>query len=85
MTIIPDKSRPLGRRLLTLYQQHVRMDRYEPIQSDADLFSITERMQEEFPGNYIVEECFRPDLVCWGPRLVFATDEDATMFLLKWG
>lgn len=42
------------------------------------------KMQEEFPGNYILEEYYNPDKMSFNYRLKFLTEQDEIWFKLKY-
>lgn len=85
MRIIPSASTPMGKRLLKIYQDYEKILTFsEPTREGCLCKNSTEKMREEYPGEYIVEECFRPDTLLWGPCLVFEDEAEATMFLLRW-
>jgi hypothetical protein len=43
-----------------------------------------ESMQEYFPGNYVVEDCFNPQKLLFELRLKFDNPQDETLFLVKY-
>ena len=48
----------------------------------ANYEKATERMKEQFPGNYVVEEYYDSGVHRFELRLKFDTPEDETWFLL---
>jgi hypothetical protein len=45
---------------------------------------VAELLQQEYPGNYQVQEAFIPYTMSWGPRLVFEDEQEEIMFRLKY-
>ena len=43
-----------------------------------------DKMQEFFPGNYVLEEYYNPDKMCFKYRLKFLTEQDEMWFKLKY-
>lgn len=70
--------------------RNTRFDRdlrnlYERLPKTEDGFKLmTKTIQEVYLGNYVVQECYRPDSMCWGPEIIFETEHDQTMFLLRY-
>lgn len=52
--------------------------------ADASYEPATKRMQQRYPGNYIVEEYYNNKKHTWDLRLKFDTPEDETWFMLKY-
>lgn len=51
---------------------------------EENLKMLNERMQNRWPGNYIVEEFYNPKLVRFDFRLKFNSPKDETWFRLQW-
>ena len=45
---------------------------------------VAELLKEDYPGNYEVHEIFVPSNMAWGPKLVFADEQEEIMFRLKY-
>ena len=46
--------------------------------------TMTQWMQEAYPGNYMVQEAYIPDRGYWGAKLVFDSEQDEIMFNLRY-
>ena len=44
----------------------------------------TKRLQETYPGNYTIVECYIPEKYCWGPKLVFEDPQEEIAFILTY-
>ena len=68
------------------WQQALSKERGSAFGNDftATYEAATRRMQEKYPGEYIVEEYYDGKDHCFNLRLKFATPEDEIMFLLKY-
>ena len=52
--------------------------------TDAGFEKVTQRLKEDYPGNYIVHETFLPSKMSWGPKLVFEDEQEEIMWRLKY-
>lgn len=52
--------------------------------TETGLQNMTKRLQETYPGNYKVVECYVPEKYYWGPKLVFEDEQEEIMFMLRW-
>jgi hypothetical protein len=66
-----------------MWKQHLRMLYNVGTKDESGLDTVTSKMKERYPGNYIAVECFNPILGTWDARLIFNTDADETFFLLQ--
>lgn len=46
--------------------------------------TMTQWMQKDYPGNYMVQEAYIPDRGCWGAKLIFESEQDEIMFKLRY-
>lgn len=46
--------------------------------------TMTQWMQNDYPGNYMVQEAYIPDRGCWGAKLIFETEQDELWFKLRY-
>jgi hypothetical protein len=59
-------------------------EQWDGTMMEHHLIRATEQMKEKYPGNYIVEEYFDPQILEFSLRLKFETPEEETLFLLKY-
>lgn len=52
--------------------------------STDSLMKATARMQEKYPGDYIIEEYYDTDTMKFAYKLEFNSPEDQTVFILKY-
>lgn len=45
---------------------------------------VLSEMQRQYPGNYVLEEYYNPDRMCFRYRLKFLTEKDEMWFKLKY-
>ncbi len=64
------------KRLDRLYHTHAK--------NTIGFERVAELLQQEYPGNYQVQEAFVPSKMSWGPRLVFEDEQEEIMFRLKY-
>ena len=64
------------KRLKEVYSRASKNDQFEG--------TMTQWMQEDYPGNYTVQEAYIPDRGCWGAKLVFESEQDETWFKLRY-
>jgi hypothetical protein len=60
-------------------------DLYRMCSKDESGFAMaTKRLQETYPGNYTIVECYIPEKYCWGPKLVFEDPQEEIAFILTY-
>lgn len=48
------------------------------------LAQATIRLQQTYPGNYTIVECYIPEKYCWGAKLVFEDPQEEMAFILMY-
>ena len=63
-------------RMQELYQWHIK--------EDSGLARVTQRLKEDYPGEYTIVETFLPHTGYWGPKMIFEDEAEEIMFKLKY-
>lgn len=52
---------------------------------EKGILTITDRMQREYPGNYVIKESYNPRRGTWDAMIVFDSESDESFFILQHG